>query len=127
MLLLDWIEEKPEDDILDKYGIGSGDLLRFKELADWLLYSFGELIRLNNHSALWKRANDVRLRVKYGVKRELLDLVKITNVGRIRARALYNAGYTSVEMLKNASENDLMKIPAIGPKLAKQIVQLFNS
>ncbi|MCD6484498.1 MAG: DEAD/DEAH box helicase [Candidatus Odinarchaeota archaeon] len=126
MLLLDWINEKPEDDILDKYGIGSGDLLRFKELADWLLYSFGELIRLNNHNTLWQRANDVRLRVKYGVKRELLDLVKITNIGRIRARALYNAGYTSIEALKKANEKDLMKIPAIGPKLAKQIVQLFN-
>ena len=127
MLLLDWISEKPEDDILDKYSIGSGDLLRFKELADWLLYSFGELIRLSNHTTLWKRANDVRLRVKYGVKKELLELVKITNVGRVRARALYNAGYTSIELLKKASEKDLLKIPAIGPKLARQIVQLFNS
>ncbi|PCN50664.1 hypothetical protein B6U99_03345 [Candidatus Geothermarchaeota archaeon ex4572_27] len=36
-------------------------------------------------------------RIRHGVKEELLDLVSIEGVGRIRARALYARGYRTRE------------------------------
>jgi replicative superfamily II helicase len=42
-------------------------------------------------------------------------------VGRVRGRILYNAGYKTIEDIKHAQIEDLMKLPAIGPKLAKKI------
>jgi NAD-dependent DNA ligase len=47
--------------------------------------------------------------------------VEIEGVGRGRARALHNAGYTTIEELKHASLTDLMNVPLIGPAMAKKI------
>jgi helicase len=55
------------------------------------------------------------------VKKELLPIVKLEGVGRIRGRILYNAGYKTIEDIKLASIEDLMNLPLIGPKLAKKI------
>ena len=41
--------------------------------------------------------------------------------GRGRARALFNAGYKTIEELKHASVTDLMNVPLIGPTVAKKI------
>ena len=121
-LLEDWINEKPEDLILDKYNIGSGDLLRLKENAEWLLYAVGEIAKIFGKDKILKIINDLKVRVKYGVKQELLELAKLEGVGRIRARILYNAGYTTIEKLRSANQKDLERLPYFGPKIAEQII-----
>jgi helicase len=55
------------------------------------------------------------------VKKELLPIVRLEGVGRVRGRILFNAGYKTIEDIKHAQLEDLMKLPAIGPKLAKKI------
>ncbi|MHA1470857.1 MAG: helix-hairpin-helix domain-containing protein, partial [Candidatus Asgardarchaeia archaeon] len=114
--------EKPEDLILDKYNIGSGDLLRLKENAEWLLYAVGEIAKIFGKDKILKIINDLKARVKYGVKQELLELAKLEGVGRIRARILYNAGYTTIEKLRSANQKDLERLPYFGPKIAEQII-----
>jgi helicase len=59
--------------------------------------------------------------VKKGVKRELLPLVKLEGIGRIRARILYNAGLKTIEDLKHAKIEELTELPMFGPRLAKKI------
>lgn len=125
-LLEDWINEVPEDIILDRYGIGSGDLLRLKENAEWLLYAAGEIAKIFEAHQLTPLIKDLRIRVKHGIKQELLELIKLEGIGRVRARILYNAGYTSIEKLKTATKKDLERLPNIGPKLAEQIVTQVN-
>jgi len=56
-----------------------------------------------------------------GVKSELVPLVELEGVGRIRARSLFNAGFKNLEELKHASITDLMNVPTIGPSVAKKI------
>jgi len=60
-------------------------------------------------------------RVEKGVKKELLPIVRLEGVGRVRGRILYNAGYKTIEDIKHAKIEELMNLPLIGPKLAKKI------
>lgn len=60
-------------------------------------------------------------RTRKGVKKELLPLVRLEGVGRVRARILFNAGLKTVEDLKRAPMEKLTSLPLIGLKLAKKI------
>lgn len=65
---------------------------------------------------LWKR-------IKYGVKEELIDLVSLTGIGRVRARTLFNFGYKTLESIADADPEKLSKIPGIGEKISNYIVK----
>lgn len=121
LVLMDWINEATEDGVLNAHRVEPGDLARLIDMADWLLHASRELARLFGHKDLLKPLGELRLRVGSGVKRELLPLVRLEGVGRVRARALFNAGLKTVEDLRSIAATDLMAIPTIGPKLAKKI------
>ena len=120
-VLLDWIDEATEERILEAHRVEPGDLLRLLETADWLLYSSHELAGLFGHKDLVKPLSVLRTRVQSGVKAELVPLVALQGIGRVRARMLHNAGMKTIEDLKRTSATDLMKIPFIGPAVAKKI------
>ncbi|MEW6455872.1 MAG: DEAD/DEAH box helicase [Acidobacteriota bacterium] len=122
-VIMDWIEEVPEDKIVEKFGIGPGDIRNINELCDWLLYavdSLGKILKLKKPSGL---IPPLRKRIRYGVKEELLELVSLSGIGRIRARNLFEAKYRSLEDLKKASIEDLSKIHTIGKGIATNIKQ----
>jgi helicase len=121
LALNSWINESPEQTILEKYSIEPGDLHRMVDNADWLLYSFGELARLFGRNDLSLEADELRERVKYGIKTELVQLTKLEGIGRVRARALFGAGYTSIEKLSQESVEKLSAVPKIGYSVANQI------
>jgi len=119
-ILLDWMNEVPEVRIYETYSIEPGDFRRILETADWLLYSLLEIYRLYSDSQIdYLRALHIRL--KKGVREELLDLVQLPGIGRKRARALYNAGFRSLEDVASASVADLLKVEGIGLKIAEDI------
>ena len=60
-------------------------------------------------------------RVSKGIKRELLPIVALEGVGRVRGRIIFNAGYQTIEDLKHASIEELTNLPSVGPRLAKKI------
>ncbi len=60
-------------------------------------------------------------RVSKGIKRELLPIVKLEGIGRVRGRIIFNAGYKTIEDLRLASIEDLTALPSVGPRLAKRI------
>ena len=114
--------EVSEDEIYDRYDIGPGDLYSMIETLDWLLYSLKELAKLIKSSdTITKKIDELRIRVKYGVKSELVSLVRLKGIGRVRARMLYNHGIRSIEDLSKVNTSSLLKIPGIGEKLAKSI------
>jgi len=119
--LLGWIEEATEERILEAHHAEPGDLLRLIELTNWLLYSSHELAKLFGHKDLLKPLSIVRTRVESGVKAELVPLVSLEGIGRVRARMLYNNGMKSIDDLKRTSVSDLIKVPLIGPAVAKKI------
>jgi helicase len=120
-ILLDWMNELPEDGILKRYGAEPGDLLRLVELADWLLYAVEGLAPLFNRDKYRAHLERLRVRVSAGVKEELVPLVQLKGIGRVRARSLYNYGLRSISDLKKASVSELISVPMIGPEVTRKI------
>jgi len=121
MVLKAWIEEMSEDEIIERFRAQPGDLYRTIENAKWLLYAAHELASLFGIRQVLPQTLELVERVEKGVKQELLQIVKLEGVGRVRGRILYNAGYKTIEDIKHAAVQDLVNLPLIGPKLAKKI------
>ncbi len=98
LLLHRWINETSEQELTKAYSTTPGAIFSKITNADWLLYActeLGKLARVNTRPLL-----ELRIRMKYGIKKELTDLVRLEQVGRVRARMLYGNGITSVADLR---------------------------
>jgi helicase len=120
-VLSSWIQEIPEDGIMEKFSVEPGDLFRLISSVDWLLYATHDLARLFGHRELLHKFSKLRLQVEKGVKAELLPLVTLDEVGRVRGRILFKAGFKTMDDLKRASITQLMNLPSIGGHIAKRI------
>lgn len=121
LCLKDWIEEVDEDTICEKYSIAPGDLRRIVETAEWLSNAMSKIAEeIGNGSVL-----GLTERIKYGVREELIDLVKIKYVGRVRARKLYNAGIRNrKEIMKNREKVAAIVGKGIAEKIFNQLMAL---
>ncbi len=127
LVLLDWINEATEDEILEKWGVEPGDLYNLYTTAEWLAYAASEIARIAQAEQVAKMYNILRVRLKYGVKPELIPLVSIPGIGRRRARILYNNGYRTPSDLRRATIQDLASIPNIGVKTARKILEYLRA
>lgn len=122
IVMNNWIEELPEEKIIERFSVQPGDLYRTIETAKWLLHAIEELspvvAKNKDVSAL---SHELVERVSKGIKRELLPIVALEGVGRVRGRIIFNAGYQTIEDLKRASIEELTNLPSVGPRLSKKI------
>ena len=107
--------------ISDNVGVEPGDMHRMVEIGDWLAYSLYEVAKLLKREDLLTEIHDLRTRIKYGVKEELIPIVALEGIGRVRARALYNAGLTDPRKILQASNSKLSAISKIGPTVAAKL------
>ncbi len=114
-----WVDEMSEDLLLDKYSIRPGELRIKNEIADWLLYSSQEISRILKIMPLISELGKLRLRLKYGAKEELLALLQLKNIGRVRARKLFRNNIKDIGEVKKVELITLQKI--IGKKTAIDI------
>ncbi|MGC8948251.1 MAG: DEAD/DEAH box helicase [Thermoprotei archaeon] len=126
LMLNDWINEVKEEDIVDMYNVGSGDIYSYTQTAHWICYAAYELMKLLNKMNHAKELNKLYKRLADGVKEELLELVKIPGIGRVKARVLYNYGFTSLEKIAQAKDSEILKIPGIGPETLRSIRKFFE-
>jgi len=119
-LIEDWINEIPEDKIVSKYNVGPGDIYSLIETSEWLLHATREFARMYNFDCL-SEVNDLVLRVHNGCKKELLNLISLKGIGRVRARALYREGFKTVNDLRGVPVKRLASIKAIGAFVAESI------
>ena len=119
LVLYDFVNETSEEILLEKYQIRPGELNVKLNNADWLLYACEELTRILKQQKMLKEISKARFRVKYGVKEELLALLKLKNVGRVRARKMFNNGFKDMRALKKADTSILAHL--IGNKIALSI------
>ena len=116
-----WIEEVSEDTLMERFRVQPGDLYRIIESAKWLLHATHELAKLLGNKVIPALAFELVERVAKGIKKELLPIVKLEGVGRVRGRIIFNAGYKTIENIKHAPLDDLTNLPLIGPRLSKKI------
>ena len=121
MVLQSWTEEVSEDTLIERFRVQPGDLYRIIESAKWLLHATHELAMLLGDKEIPHLAFELVERVAKGIKKELLPIVKLEGVGRVRGRIIFNAGYKTIEDIKHAPLDDLTNLPLIGPRLAKKI------
>ncbi len=114
-----WAEEMGEDALLEQYGVTPGELRARLDNADWLLYSANELALLLGFKEQLNHLRKARLRLKYGIREELLTFVKLKGIGRNRARNLYKNNVKGLADLRKIPLQRLGQI--IGPKTAEKI------
>jgi helicase len=120
LLLQDWIEEVPYDRLETKYNVWPGDVHNVLEVAQWLLHAMREFARSYNYECV-PDLNDVILRVEKGCKQELLNLISLRGIGRVRARALFTEGFKTVNDLRGIPIERLAKLKTIGKTVATMI------
>ncbi|MEM2099550.1 MAG: DEAD/DEAH box helicase [Candidatus Bathyarchaeia archaeon] len=121
VVLKNWIEETSEDTLIERFRVQPGDLYRIIENAKWLLYATHEIATLLNNKTILPLTLELTERIAKGVKKELLPIVRLEGIGRVRGRIIYNAGYKTIEDIKHVPIENLTNLPLIGPKLAKKI------
>ena len=114
-----WVSEQDEEFLLEEYNIRPGELRVKLEIADWLLYASEEICKIMHYQSLIKEIVKLRLRLKYGVKEELLPLVRLENIGRVRARILFRNKLRDIKDVKSADLSTLAQL--IGEKTALSI------
>ena len=121
LALQSWLTESTELSLSDSLGIESGDMHRMTENADWLTYCLREISKHVERADLLEELDDLRKRVVYGIREELLDLVKIKGIGRVRSRILYKHGIKNFDDLAKIPVNKLAEIDKIGLTIADNI------
>ncbi len=122
-ILYDWIEEKTEDYISLKYGIGSGDLYNMKETMAWITSALSRILEVAGMTTHSRAYLELSKRIEHGVKPELLELVEVKGIGRVRARVLADIGVRRVEDIVRIGAKRLSILRGFGPKIAEEIVR----
>lgn len=116
-----WIMESSERSLSDDLNVESGDMHRMTETAEWLLRCLYDISRHVGRTDLLGELSVLRTRVMYGVKDELADIVRVRQIGRVRARALYSRGVRTLKDLEAMPLRDLAAVAKIGPATARTI------
>ena len=121
-LLDDWAGEVDEDRITERYGVGPGDIRGKVDTSEWLL---GAAEQLAGELGLSSRVavREAKKRIEYGVREELIDLAGVRNVGRKRARRLFEAGIESRADLRKADKGVVLGALRGREKTAAKILQ----
>ncbi len=120
-LFNNWINEADEEVLLEKYDIRPGEVKVKLDNADWLLYSAQEIAKIMQLGNVLRELNKARLRLKHGAKEELLPLLKLEQVGRVRARKMFSQGIKDLGDIRKADFVVLSRI--LGKKIAENVLE----
>ncbi len=121
MMLKDWTDEQKEQDIVKKYRSTPGEIYSKLSNADWMIYSAIELAKLTHRGA--HDMINMRVRLRYGIKEELLDLVRLEQIGRVRARLLFMNGIKTINEIRN---NRITVERLLGKEVSKKVFDQLN-
>jgi ATP-dependent DNA helicase len=120
MLLSDWTNEVSDTQICEKYSVGPGDIYGMVESVTWLLHASAELARMFA-SEFHTSVQEYEICMKNGIRRELLPLIRLRGIGRVRARRLFNNRMTTPDEILAHGIEDVTRI--IGQGIAEQIFE----
>ena len=117
--LIEWINERSEYDIENKYNVYSASTRRSAYEASRLVIFAKKTSEVLGEYSYLKDFDFLSARLYYGVKEDIIPLVVgVKRLGRKRAR---NVVQIFGNDLTDISESELQKIDGIGPKLASKI------
>ena len=123
--LIEWIDERNEYEIENRYNVYSASTRRAAYEASRLVkFAKNTSEVLGNYSNL-KEFDILSARLYYGVKTDIIPLVVgVKRLGRKRARNLVRI---FGDDLSGISEKELQRVEGIGPKLAEKISIFVNN
>ncbi|ABK77745.1 superfamily II helicase [Cenarchaeum symbiosum A] len=121
-----WINEDTKDNIKNITGF-QNDEITLMSSRGYLCNRLVTIAESMNRYDLVEELNALDVRISYGIKKELLPFVNINNMTRKRAMLLYSMGMTTLDSLRNISEEELAEIKGIGQKCAKSIKAYLQS
>lgn len=123
--LIEWIDERSEYEIENRYSVYSASTRRSAYEASRLVkFAKNTSEVLGSYSNL-KDFDILSARLYYGVKEDIIPLVVgVKRLGRKRARTLVNIFGND---LSGVSKSELQKVEGIGPKLAEKISNFTNN
>jgi len=135
LILYKWIDAMSYQNMSEHFDAEPGDIFYIKENAKDLVYTFTEIVKfwrdyakeneqkkiVSEYQDLIDESDSLRLQIIHGVPEKYLELVKIRQIGRVRAQILYKNGYKNRTILKKIPLEKLAAIDKIGMALAKSI------
>ena len=135
LILYKWIDAMTYQDMSDHFDAEPGDIFYIKENAKNLVYIFIEIIKfwrdyakenkqkkiVSEYQSLIDESDLLKLQIQHGVPEKYLELVKIKQIGRVRAQILYKNGFKNRLDLEKAKIEKLAKIDKIGLTIANNI------
>ena len=135
LILYKWIDAMTYQNMSEHFDAEPGDIFYIKENAKDLTYTFTEIVKfwrdhakendqkkiVSEYQNLIDESDLLKLQIIHGVPEKYLELVKIKQIGRVRAQILYKNGYKNKTALKKAPLEKLAAIDKIGAILAKSI------
>ncbi|HLD88740.1 MAG TPA: helicase-related protein [Candidatus Nanoarchaeia archaeon] len=119
MFFEEWISEKDEEFMMEKYDVRPGEIHAKLETADWLVYSMIELGKLLRMQPVLNEISKLRIRLKYGAREEILPLLRLENIGRARARKLFNNKIRNIADVRKTDISILAQL--VGKNIAEQL------
>ena len=121
LILYHWIDGMTYSDMSEKFDAEPGDIFQIRRNTEQLAYIIREIARFWKNQVLVDELDILRQRIRHGVPEEYLDLVRIKNVGRVRAKILSKYNFRDRIDLKEVSVEKLAAIDKIGMTIAKSI------
>ena len=135
LILYKWIDAMTYQDMSDRFDAEPGDIFYIKENAKNLVYIFTEIIKfwrdyatknkqkkiVSEYQSLIDETDLLKLQIQHGVPEKYLELVRIKQIGRVRAQILYKNGFKNRLDLEKAKIEKLAKIDKIGLTIANNI------
>jgi helicase len=123
LLLSDYVAEATEETICERYEVAPGDIHSAVTNIAWLVHAATRLAAMFRPE-YERNAAELELCVAHGVRRELLPLIRLRGIGRVRARRLFTNGITDPDSLRAAGRDAVAKI--IGGGIADQVFTQFE-
>lgn len=122
-LMNEWISESPERALEETFNVQPGELYSTLQNVIWLAYSLKEISKALGANT--REMIKLGIRLKHGIKEELIPLVSIPEIGRVRARRLYASGLKRIADLRDASLERLSAV--LGKKIAKNVSEYLHA
>jgi len=133
-----WSSEDNIRSIEKELDVNPGDIHYRVDIMEWLIHSAREVMltddvfsddHMTQIATIVRQLDVLRLRVRHGCREDLLSLVNIPNVGRMRARELSKLGIRNPNDVASMSKkqiSEVLKIRGWGPQLLDKILLEVN-
>lgn len=110
-IIMQWINEVKLSEIADSWkNMGEGDVHSIVESANWITYAMYSIGKYHKNNIITHKTRIINARIKYGIRDELLGLIQIDGIARVRARRLFNAGITTQKKYTEELEKNKQRI-----------------